>query len=84
MVAVTGTVQTSGNGGSPTGHRRRDGHHQPGRRTSTTTGSDGSFTLMAAAGSTLFVKSSLTGYESSEYGFVVPASGSAESRRCRC
>ena len=32
---------------------------------------------MAAAGSTLFVKSSLTGYESSEYGFVVPASGGA-------
>ena len=76
MVAVTGNVHTSGNGGTPSPIAGAT-VAIAGTSTSTTTAADGSFTLMAAAGSTLFVTASLTNYESSEFGFVVPAAGGA-------
>lgn len=74
QVPVTGVLTSSGNGGGSTPISGAT-VAIAGTSTSTTSAADGSFTLMAAAGSTIFVTASLSGYVSSEWGFVVTGSG---------
>jgi hypothetical protein len=76
MVTITGSVVAANGQGS--------GAPPPvsgatvtitGTQTMTTTDATGNFTLMASAGSTIFLTLSKTGYQTSEYGYVVPTSG---------
>ena len=46
-----------------------------GTSTSTTTAADGSFSLMASGGASIFLSVTLANYQTSEAGFVVPAGG---------
>ncbi|HWE29479.1 MAG TPA: hypothetical protein VHB97_15825 [Polyangia bacterium] len=76
-VSITGTIQSSGGGGSTKMPIAGVTVTITGTTTSTTTAADGTYTLMASAGSTIFLTASLTNYQASQIGFVVPAAGGA-------
>jgi hypothetical protein len=76
MVTVTGKVINSGNNGTD---MPIDGATVTisGTQTSTTTAADGTYSLMAASGSTIFLTVSKATYQSSQVGYVVPSTGGA-------